>query len=351
MRLSIKYDLRRAPFSPATHEELYAACLEQCAWADAAGFDRVGLPQHHGADDGYCPATSVLGAAIAARTGSMVIDLKAVLLPLYDPIRLAEELAVLDLISNGRLEVLFGAGYRPAEFEMFRVPFSERGRRMTDHIPVLRQAWTGEPFKYHGSTVQVRPRPARPGGPRIVLGGSTEHAARRAARLADGYDPVPPAAHTFEVYREECARLGRTPSEPRRPHPAAVFLMVAEDPEAVWAEVAPYALHEANSYGQWNLDAGLVTHYQVTSDPDELRTTGQYRVVTPDECLGLAQQLGPTGQLILHPLMGGLPVDLSWRSLELFKTAVLPQLEALGWRPDAESAESPLTSQPIGARS
>src|SRR5215216_8179446 len=107
MRLGIRYDLRRAPFSPSSHESLYRVCLEQCAWADAAGFDRVGLPQHHGAEDGYCPATPVLGAAVAARTSWMAIDLKALLLPLYDPIRLAEELAVLDLISNGRLEVLF----------------------------------------------------------------------------------------------------------------------------------------------------------------------------------------------------------------------------------------------------
>ena len=115
MKLSLRFDLRLAPFSPLTREQLYKACLDQCAFIEEAGFDEVSLPEHHSAEDGYCPSNIVLGAAIAARTRRITIALKAILLPLHNPIRLAEDLAVLDLISNGRLRVLFGGGYRPTE--------------------------------------------------------------------------------------------------------------------------------------------------------------------------------------------------------------------------------------------
>ncbi len=105
-----------------------------------------------------------------------------------------------------------------------------------------------------------------------------------------------------------------------------MFLHVAEDPEAAWAEIAPHALHEMNAYGEWMHDTGTAGPYQPTRDAETLRQTGAYRVVTPEECLELARALGSDGVLILHPLMGGLAPELGWSSLELFASKVLPEL-------------------------
>jgi len=110
--VTLSYDMRAPAFgTPAV--DLYQAAVAQCAWADSQGFASVAVTEHHASDDGYLPSPIVLGSALAAATGRMLIRLSVVLLPLYDPLRAAEDLAVLDLIINGRLRLTVGAGYRP----------------------------------------------------------------------------------------------------------------------------------------------------------------------------------------------------------------------------------------------
>ena len=92
VRLSLRYDMRAPAFGPPV-QALYAAALEQSEWAEGHGFESVNLTEHHGSDDGYCPSPLVLAAAIAGRTRSLRILVAALVLPLYDPIRLAEDLA------------------------------------------------------------------------------------------------------------------------------------------------------------------------------------------------------------------------------------------------------------------
>src|SRR2546422_948268 len=116
--IGLRYDLRAPAFSPATHAELYAACLDQCAWADERGLDFVVLSEHHGVDDGYLPAPLTLAAAVAGRTRRIQISIAAVLVPLHDPVRLAEQLVVLDLASGSRVSLVAGLRYRPQEFPM-----------------------------------------------------------------------------------------------------------------------------------------------------------------------------------------------------------------------------------------
>src|SRR5437899_10673193 len=115
--IGIRFDLRAPAFGTATHAELYAACLEQCAWADGQGLDLVVLSEHHGVDDGYLPAPLTLAAAIAGRTKRININIAALLVPLHDPIRLAEQLAVLDLASGSRGGFVGGLGYAHGELE------------------------------------------------------------------------------------------------------------------------------------------------------------------------------------------------------------------------------------------
>jgi alkanesulfonate monooxygenase SsuD/methylene tetrahydromethanopterin reductase-like flavin-dependent oxidoreductase (luciferase family) len=319
--LSLRYDLR-APAFGAPAETLYRAALEQCAWAEERGFLMVTLSEHHGADDGYCPSPLVMAAAIAGRTRTLRMLVAALIVPLYDPIRLAEDLAVLDLASGGRVDLVLGAGYRPEELAMFDRRMEDRGALVEEGIAVLRAAWSGEEFEYRGRRVRVTPRPGRPEGPGLLMGGSTPAAARRAARLGLGFIPVD--GGLWPAYEEACREHGRE-AGPAPALDAPRFVHVADDPEAAWARIAPHALHETNSYGGWLTESGARGPYATADDTDALRTRGDYRVVTPDECVTLARE---QGSLLFHPLMGGLDPDLAWESLELFAAKVLPRLAA-----------------------
>jgi alkanesulfonate monooxygenase SsuD/methylene tetrahydromethanopterin reductase-like flavin-dependent oxidoreductase (luciferase family) len=321
MELSLRYDLRAPAFGPASASELYEAALAQAAWADGLGFDRVYLTGHHGSEDGYCPSPVVVGAAIAARTTRIRVQ-PVLILPFYEPIKLAEDLAVLDLLSQGRLGLTLVAGYVGEEFARFGVDLADRPELMEAGIRVLRAAWSGEPFEYRGRTVHVTPAPHQPGGPKITMGGSAAPAARRAARIADEFRPTAP--DLWSVYVDACADAGRDPGPPP-PTRSPSFIHITEDPDEAWKQIAPYALHETNSYGRWIAEAGTKAPYTPAADAEELRARGMYRVVTPDECVELAHDF----ELFeLHPLMGGLPPDLSWESLHLFETRVLPELRA-----------------------
>ncbi len=319
---ALRYDFRC--FSGgASSEQLFAAALEQCAWADRLGFVSVTLSEHHGSPDGYLPSPMVAAAAIAARTEKLRLMLAALIAPLHDPIRLAEDLAVLDVLSNGRLIPVLSAGYVEAEFEAFGVKLSERARLMDEIVPFLERAWSGQPFEHRGRSVRVTPRPVQMPRPPIFMGGSSPAAARRAARLADHFLPSLP--ELFEVYRRERTALGKPDPGPG-PRTTGNFLHVAEDPDAAWAEIAPHALHEMNAYGRWGQSAGTLGPYRPVEDPAELRASGAYPVCTPEQAIERARALGPGGTVMLHPLMGGMAPELAWKSLELFEARVLPAL-------------------------
>jgi alkanesulfonate monooxygenase SsuD/methylene tetrahydromethanopterin reductase-like flavin-dependent oxidoreductase (luciferase family) len=317
--IGIRYDLRVPSFAGGTHAERYAACLDQCAWADEHGLDIVVLSEHHGVDDGYLPAPLTLAAAIAGRTKRIRISIAAVLVPLHDPIRLAEQLAVLDLASGGRVSLVAGLGYRPEEFEMAGIDRKRRGKLLEEFVQVLRQAWTGEPFEWRGRKVRVTPKP--PSAPMVLIGGSTETAARRAARLRAGFFPAIGDPRLAEVYSAECKRVGfdggfvSLPSGPG-------FVHVSEDPERDWARIAPHALYDAQTYASWQTPDQRSSVYVDAKAIDNVRNSGVYRVVTPDECVALAQE---TGRVILHPLMGGLAPEIGWEGLRLFESKVLPR--------------------------
>jgi len=323
-RLRLSFDLRRPEFTKATNAELAAAMLDICEWADGVGFDLVYFGEHHCADDGYLPSPLVASAAVAGRTSR--IRFRPILLtPLYHPIRLAEDLAVIDLISGGRISPVFAAGYRPDEFDLHGVSLRERRAQVIEAVETCRSAWTGEPFEFRGRTVRVTPTPVQQPNIPIIMGATAEVTARRAARLGDGFDPGEPAV--WEFYRDECLKLGKPdPGEwvPRGP----TFLYVTYDPEAAWREVGPNLLHAANTYARWIADHGQGTSvwYPPLNTVDELREGGAYQIVTPEQCVAIAEKLGDEGHLILRPLFGGTEPDYAWASLRLFEKEVLPHL-------------------------
>lgn len=321
-RVELAYDMRAPEFAPAP-AQLYRAAIEQCRWADSHGFGGVTLSEHHGSEDGYLPSPIVLAAAIGGATEHMLLRLSVVLLPLYHPIRLAEDLAVLDLACGGRLRLTVASGYRPEEYALFGLDIRRRPSLMETGIEVLKQAWTGEEFEFEGRRVRVTPRPAQRPRPTITLGGASPATARRAARVADGYQPL--ADRLYELYLGALDELGKPhPVEPRRGGDGGPqFVHVSNDPDRAWALIAPHALHESNAYAKWASGArGSV--YVATDDADALRASGRYLVLTPDEAVELATT---RGSLTLKPLMGGLHPDIGWETLELVATDVIPRLQ------------------------
>jgi alkanesulfonate monooxygenase SsuD/methylene tetrahydromethanopterin reductase-like flavin-dependent oxidoreductase (luciferase family) len=285
----------------------------------------VQFHEHHGAVDGYLPSPIVMGAAAAAVSTSIGIEIGALLVPLHDTLRLAEDLAVLDLISRGRLTVIPGVGYVPDEYLMFGKEKSTRGAALDRGIGILRQAWSGEWFDYEGRRVRVTPQPYQRPGPRIVVGGGSRRAAERAARLGDGFSPH--LRDAWDDYRRAVIALDRPDPGPMAPS-SPRFVHVAEDPEEAWRALAPYLMHEMNAYGEFAAKAGEHTGYVSVADLDELRASEHYRILTPAECVALIVDLGPAGSFTLRPLAGGMAPELSWAGLRLFEAEVLPHVTA-----------------------
>jgi probable F420-dependent oxidoreductase len=239
---------QRFPGDPRSYEELYAEALELASLAEDLGFDSVWVSEHHFVDDGYLPALMPMCAAIAARTSRAEIGTGLLLAPLHDPLRLAEDAAVADLISRGRLILGLGVGWREEEFEALGVPMEERGARMERAIEVLRGAWSGE--LVDGAGVAVTPTPARAGGPPIWIGAIAERAVRRAGRMADGFMATDVTtdelARQVTWARDERERSGRDPADLSVSIHAPTFAWNGPD---AWERVAPFV-----RYVSWKYD-------------------------------------------------------------------------------------------------
>lgn len=326
VHVAIRYDLRRPSISPVDRPALYRACLEQAAYADDHGVDTLVLSEHHGVEDGYLPSPVPLAAAIAARTTRTPIIVAALLLPLYDPVRLAEDMAVVDNLAPGRVSYVCGLGYRPEEYEHAGVDWSSRGARMEQCLEVLQQAWTGEPFEHEGRTVRVTPTPATPGGVPLLYGGGSPAAARRAARFGMVLYPQHADPELARVYHEERERLGNGRGFVVEPPSRTGTFFVAEDPDRFWAHHGEHLLYEARQYAAWQ--TGLHSAVLDTSTSvEEMRDAGVYRVLTPDEMVREMRE-GPDEPMPFHPLIGGLDPEVSWEGLRLLFEDVLPRARA-----------------------
>ena len=325
MELCLTYDLR-APEFGAQRNKLYAAALDQVSWADDLGFDVVGLGEHHGSDDGYNPSPLILASAMAARSQSIKLRTSVVLAPLYDLPKLAEDAAVTQTISNGRLLLGIGAGYRPTEFETFGRSLKDRWRMMGETCKFLRLAWSGQPFEWQGRTCHITPRP-EPVPPPILLGGSSPAAARRAAHIADDWFP-PLDARLWQPYRDECLAIGKTDPGPYPSH-GPIFLWVSDDPDRDWEWISPHVCHQLESYGAWTREAfgEAAGPYAGNFTAETVRESDAYRVVTPEQAIELADGLGINSVLYLNPLLAGIDPDKSWSMLRLFEDRVLPYLQ------------------------
>jgi hypothetical protein len=322
----MRFDLRSPGLTPAQLATQYRTAIEMAQWADERGAVTIGLSEHHCAEDGYLPSPLILASAMAAVTRNVPIMIAAALLPMYDPVRLAEEMIVLDHISGGRVSYIFGIGYRPVEYELYGLDYQKRGaiaeQKLTQLLDILRQASEGRAMP------RVTPPSLTAGRPRIMWGGATKAAARRAGHHGLSFFAQTNTPGLAETYAEAAREAGFEPGQcllPSPEMPSIVF--VHPNPNVGWKEVGPYLLADAVAYADWNKDADRPTvSLSKGRSVEELRTEqGAHRVLNIEEAVALVKRWG---RLPLHPLCGGCPPDLAWSYLRRVVDDVMPALAA-----------------------
>ncbi|MBU6267495.1 MAG: LLM class flavin-dependent oxidoreductase [Sphingomonadales bacterium] len=326
VRTTVSFDMRSPAFGAPT-AQLYGAAVEMAAFADRIGVAAINLMQHHGSEDGYLPQPFTLCAAMAAVTKRIRFSLGAVILPLHDPVEIAEQIALVDLLSNGRASVIFGAGYVPSEFAMFGKSLKDRAKLLDSGIETIIRALDGERFETaEGRPVFVRPLPVQNVRDIIMAGGAVPAAARRAARYDIGLGPMTPTI--VDTYLEECAKHGRPPRQYYRPVPGQpLAIHLCEDPDAGWDAIAPHAVHVITEYAKWAEQEGDASNspFKGLTDPAVLRHAGLFAAWPPEHLIEHAKSVPEGGQLGFQPLLGGLDPAEGWKSLKLLEQA-LPHL-------------------------
>ena len=328
------------PGSTRTFDQEYREMLDLVRLAESLRFDSAWVSEHHGAGDGYLPSLLPVLAGFAAATDRIKLGTGVMLAPFHDPLRLAEDAAVVDLLSGGRLILGLGLGWREEEFRMFGVPFGERLRRTIEAVEILRLAWTGERFSYEGKVhsydrVKVTPRPSRPGGPPIFLGGMTPAAVRRAGRLGDGYIRsrggwVDQMRRDLQLAEEGARGAGKDPSS--MPFAQLQNAFVWEDGDA-WEVVREGAAHHIGVYGGWAAGGDTPEQGFLVAPPDEQTLRRITPSGTPKE---VARELRPLVEafahrqefhLIVRLHYPGMDFDTASRAIELFAEGVIPALK------------------------
>jgi alkanesulfonate monooxygenase SsuD/methylene tetrahydromethanopterin reductase-like flavin-dependent oxidoreductase (luciferase family) len=321
------YDFRN-PVEGRTNESFYAATLEQIAWAEGLGFESVWLSEHHFCDDSYTPSPLVLAAAIAARTRTLRIGTSLILLPLHDPIRIAEDAATLAVLSQGRFLLGVGQGYREIEYEAFGRHLRQRPSLLEESVEILRRAWSGAAVNFTGkrfSVPAVRVTPVAARTPPLLIGGMSAPAIDRVARLADGFLSTNNEHHL--QYLEAFARSTRPPSE------AAIYagqwVIIDDDPERTWARIGDCALYQLNQYIEWGA-FGPPASTPRFPDRQAILAAGAYQLwdvpTAIDRITAMVRARPQIRDVHFWAQLPGESVESGSRRIELLAKRVLPEV-------------------------
>jgi alkanesulfonate monooxygenase SsuD/methylene tetrahydromethanopterin reductase-like flavin-dependent oxidoreductase (luciferase family) len=309
----LRFNFASPQGDPRRQGELIRAAIELAQWGESRGVLTVSVDEHHATGHGWSCNPILAAGMFLARTSTLIASVDCALGPLWNPVRLAEDIAMVDNMSRGRLHTTVGLGYRMVEYDMLGVDFSQRGRVMDGLIERMLSVWSDT-----GS--YTRPHPP------LYIGGGARVTARRAARfrlplsLADHLPDV--AAH----YRELAAEAGMTPLVIMPGPINRGMIYLHDDPDRAWAELGEYILWEAVTYGGWSTDQRSLMHLPGVQTLYEVRASGRYRFLTPDQLIAEVRDADDYGPLVLHPLVGGMPVDEAWKSVQLLVDRVLPAL-------------------------
>lgn len=321
------------------HADLYGNALAQVTLAERVGFDSVWLSEHHFLEDGYCSSPLSMAAAMAAVTKRVRIGTAALVLTLHNPVRVAEDAATVDLISNGRFDLGVAIGYRKEEFEGFGISMSQRPSRIEEAIEVIEKCWDDGPFTFRGKRfacdgIDVTPKPVQKPIP-IYIGAFEEPAVRRAGRL--GYPlligpgrTVPMITDTLGWYDDEARKAGREPS-------AAEHVLLRETYVAPAYEEALEGgtKHITNMYKFYlSLGVNIVIRGRKITSPDdplfEHMAEDRFIIGTPERCAAEVEKYArETGvrNILCRMVFPQAPAEEVSRSIELFGKQVIPEFE------------------------
>ena len=323
------YDFRNPAPWHRDWSELYAETLDLIAWTETIGFAGAWVPEHHLAEDGYIPAPNLIVAAIAARTQSLRLGAAVALAPLYDPVRFAEECAVLDILCAGRLEIALAIGYRRREYAALGAPFGKRGKRFDEFLEIVSALWRGEAVSVAGEHYHVEQARIMPPAPRgtipLYIGGFADKALERVARFADGY------FGNEDVWELYAAKLGAADKDPSRARIRiqGLFLIVAEDRDAAMDELAPFYRWVSNSYAQWageDQSLGIDSPGLTVLDLDRFKRSGILQILTPGEAIdhfrAMRERVPVDHVMMMRP--PGLSAERFRHYAKLFADEVIP---------------------------
>ena len=325
--------------SGRTFAEEYRDTIELARLAETLGFDSVWVSEHHGSSDGYLPSLLPLLAGLATATDRLLLGTGVVLAPFHHPLRLAEDAAVVDQLSDGRLVLGLGLGWREEEFRMFGMPVGERLRRTVETVEILRRAWSGERFSHHGRVftyedVLVTPPPAQRPGPPVYLGGFSEAAVRRAGRLGDGYirsrSDLEGSKEALGWAEAGARDAGKDPAELGFALLQNAF--VWDDGDA-WEVVRHGANHQLAVYAAWRAGADTPGRGLDVPSLDEATLRAMTPAGSPEEVLRAVRPLVDAFadrrdfHFVVRLHYPGMDRETSARAVELFGEEVLPALK------------------------
>jgi alkanesulfonate monooxygenase SsuD/methylene tetrahydromethanopterin reductase-like flavin-dependent oxidoreductase (luciferase family) len=309
----LRFNFASPQGDPRTQGELIRAALELAQWGESRGVLTVSVDEHHETGHGWSCNPILAAGMLLARTSTLIASVDCALGPLWNPVRLAEDIALVDNMSRGRLHTTVGLGYRTVEYDALGVDFAHRGQLMDGLIERMMSLWT-----HTGS--YTRPHPP------LYIGGGARVTARRAARFRL---PLSLADHLPDVadyYRELAAEAGMAPLVIMPGPINRGMIYLHDDPDRAWSELGDHILWEAVTYGGWSTDQRSLMHLPGVQTLDEVRASGRYRFLTPDQLVAEVRDADDYGPLVLHPLVGGMPVDEAWKSVQLLVEEVLPAL-------------------------
>jgi len=330
-----------------TEQEVYDSGLEQMLAAEALGYSSVWIAEHHFNDYGLCPAPPVLAAFVAARTTTLRLGMGVSLLPLHHPVDLAEQLAVLDVVSGGRLDVGIGRGGTLQDYQTFQSDRGDSRARVEEGIELIRWSWNGAPFDFQGrfhsaERLHVRPRPAQRPHPPLFIAANSEDSVLSAARLglptlSSFFVPVAELQKRHQIYRDAALAAGRALSEieelERRSWGMRVVHVAPDRAEALRAIEAPFMGYQRRMSVLRSDSTGGSVPSSFDRSLLRLREFREYLadgwalVGTPDEVRDDLQRFREaTGyeRVLLVMALPGLDTGRALRSMRLFAEHIAP---------------------------
>ena len=336
MKSSLVYSLHGFEYNDSVRT--FRELVEQVQLAESVGFDAVLITEHHIVETGYFPAPLITAAALAAATSRIRLGTGVLLLPLYDPLHVAEHGSMVDIVSNGRLILGVGYGYRQEEFDAFRIPLSERPARLREGIQAIRSFWTDEVTNFEGQHYQYRnvtqrPQPVQKPHPPIWMAAKQEGAVRLAARYADAWfaDPITPQAiqkQRLTAYKKVLEKANKPTSGFDLPVYREAFC--ARTDEEAWelaCEGVMFIYQEYLDWGHMLDDQGIPVPAGADGALEMLRK--RFIIGSPETCIREAQklrdELGCT-DLVMRMKFPGIAQEHVLNSIRLWAEKVLPSI-------------------------